>query len=178
MGEIFIIKSRPPPIETPIMSPRSLLLSPTTALASPAGWSQLDAPLPQDCRYSEVHCIGGGSLLLWLLAVAGHRPSPLAMRRALHAASRRARTLPRARPSCWSARTSTRARRRPPPSPLAMRPTLLAASRCLPTPAHAQPSCSSAHTSTAAPSHPRPSPLAVPRTPLAASRRACPLGAA
>ena len=56
------------------MSPRSLLLSPTTALASPAGWSQLDAPLPQDCRYSEVHCIGGGSLLLWLLAVAGRAP--------------------------------------------------------------------------------------------------------
>ena len=48
---------------------RTLLLAPSPVLAQPRGWQTLaQAPLlPKDIRYDEVHCVGGGSLLLWLL---------------------------------------------------------------------------------------------------------------
>ena len=54
---------------------RTLVLSPSTAIASPRGWQVAGAAtLPQNARYDEVHCIGGGSLLLWLLACAHRAP--------------------------------------------------------------------------------------------------------
>ncbi len=57
-------------------APRTLLLSPSTALAQPRGWQALATapPLPADRRYDEVHCVGGGSLLLWLMACAHRAP--------------------------------------------------------------------------------------------------------
>ena len=57
--------------------PRTLLLNPSTGLAAPRGWQALVAahpPVPSGSRYDEVHCMGGGSLLLWLLACAGRAP--------------------------------------------------------------------------------------------------------
>ena len=58
----------------PSESARTLFLSPSTALASPRGWQTLGTPLPANARYDEVHCYGGGSLLLWLLACAHRAP--------------------------------------------------------------------------------------------------------
>ena len=55
---------------------RTLLLAPSPVLAQPRGWQTLaQAPLlPKDIRYDEVHCVGGGYLLLWLLACAHRAP--------------------------------------------------------------------------------------------------------
>ena len=58
-------------------APRTLLLSPSTSFATPRGWQTLTSytsPLARSSRYDEVHCVGGGSLLLWLLACAGKAP--------------------------------------------------------------------------------------------------------
>ena len=50
----------------------TLVLSPSPMLAQPRGWASLSPePLP---AFEEVHLIGGGSLLLWLLAKAGRAP--------------------------------------------------------------------------------------------------------
>lgn len=61
-----------------VSAPSRLILSPTTALAQPRGWSALASPpslsSKQSTTYDEVHCVGGGSLLLWLLACAGRAP--------------------------------------------------------------------------------------------------------
>ena len=57
--------------------PRTLVLNPSTSLASPRGWQALvetHSNIPSGKTYDEVHCIGGGSLLLWLLACAGRAP--------------------------------------------------------------------------------------------------------
>merc|ERR550514_1402851 len=51
-----------------------LLLSPSASLASPRGWSSLSTMPKLTDRYDEVHCAGGGSLLLFLLFVAGKAP--------------------------------------------------------------------------------------------------------
>ena len=56
---------------------RTLFLSPSTALASPRAWPAVTAnppPTVRDNRYDEVHCVGGGALLLWLLVRAGRGP--------------------------------------------------------------------------------------------------------
>ena len=67
------------------MAPRTqLLLSPGVSLAQPRGWISLASqpsvysktvPFSQrQTTVDEVHCVGGGSLLLWLLACAGRAP--------------------------------------------------------------------------------------------------------
>lgn len=57
-------------------TPSRLILSPSTALAQPHGWQSL-ITTPKSWyggRFDEVHCLGGGSLLLWLLACAHCAP--------------------------------------------------------------------------------------------------------
>ena len=54
-------------------SGRTLVLAPTATLAQPRAWQNLHATYHHG-RYDEVHCVGGGSLLLWLLACAGRAP--------------------------------------------------------------------------------------------------------
>merc|ERR1712217_71662 len=52
-----------------------LLLSPSIALSHPRAWQSLPSlPIRDQHRISEVHCIGGGSLLLWLLIRAKRIP--------------------------------------------------------------------------------------------------------
>ncbi len=54
---------------------RTLLLSPSRALATPRGWEALALSKPSFAeRYDEVHCVGGGSLLLWLLTQMRRAP--------------------------------------------------------------------------------------------------------
>lgn len=58
---------------------RTLLLSPSPSLAHPRGWTQIrsSSPIQQYTKsgtYDEVHCVGGGTLLLWLLAAARCAP--------------------------------------------------------------------------------------------------------
>lgn len=53
---------------------RTLLLSPSRNLASPRGWAITPTCLPEGSRYDEIHCVGGGTLLLWLLLKAGCAP--------------------------------------------------------------------------------------------------------
>jgi len=62
-----------PPAATSQAS-RSLLLSPSTSLASPRGWDAVSEMPELSTRYDEVHCVGGGSLLLFLLFCAGKAP--------------------------------------------------------------------------------------------------------
>lgn len=70
---------------TTAATPRTrLLLAPSTNLAQPRGWAALanspslickSVPFSQTrATVDEVHCVGGGSLLLWLLACAGRAP--------------------------------------------------------------------------------------------------------
>mmetsp|Transcript_92211 Transcript_92211/g.276686 ORF Transcript_92211/g.276686 Transcript_92211/m.276686 type:complete len:142 (-) Transcript_92211:256-681(-) len=54
-------------------APASLLLSPSVALSHPRAWQNIPS-LPTYDRISEVHCIGGGTLLLWLLVRAKRIP--------------------------------------------------------------------------------------------------------
>ena len=61
-----------PSIGTPEAS-RTLVLAPTTSLANPRAWSSISA-MNILGRYDEVHCSGGGSLLLFLMACAGKAP--------------------------------------------------------------------------------------------------------
>lgn len=52
----------------------TLLLSPSTSLATPRGWGAVSSMPKLSSRYDEVHCVGGGSLLLFLLFAAGKAP--------------------------------------------------------------------------------------------------------
>ena len=57
------------------MKPSVLVLSPPTAFATPRNWARLPLePAETGILKTEVHCIGGGSLLLWLLFRAGGAP--------------------------------------------------------------------------------------------------------
>ena len=51
-----------------------LVLSPPPSLAEPRGWSVLPAIPRALQRPDEVHCVGGGSLFLYLLVMAGRAP--------------------------------------------------------------------------------------------------------
>ena len=53
----------------------SILLNPSVNIATPRGWASVrpDA-LPRSKRYSEVHLVGGGTLLMWLLVKAKCAP--------------------------------------------------------------------------------------------------------
>jgi hypothetical protein len=52
-----------------------LILSPSAAIAQPRGWVDVSAMSPiATSRFDEIHCIGAGSLLLWLLGMAGRAP--------------------------------------------------------------------------------------------------------
>ena len=54
---------------------KSLLLSPSHELATPRGWTSLSPDaFPPSARYGEIHCVGAGSLLLWLMLKAGCAP--------------------------------------------------------------------------------------------------------
>jgi hypothetical protein len=53
---------------------RTLLLSPSVAMATPRGWQTISSMPKLTERYDEVHCVGGGSLLLFLLFAAGRAP--------------------------------------------------------------------------------------------------------
>jgi len=53
---------------------RTLLLAPSTMLSSPRGWSAVSTMPSLTGKYEEVHCTGGGSLLLFLLCAAGKAP--------------------------------------------------------------------------------------------------------
>ena len=58
-------------------SPRVLLLSPSVALAHPRGWQAItqSSLLPAaGTRYDEIHCAGGGALLLFLLMCSRRSP--------------------------------------------------------------------------------------------------------
>ena len=53
----------------------SILLSPSIGLANPRTWQALpELSLQHQQRIDEIHCIGGGSLLLWLLIRARRIP--------------------------------------------------------------------------------------------------------
>lgn len=53
-----------------------LVLSPSRLIAQPRGWTEISTMLPPSAssRYDEIHCIGAGSLLYWLLGMAGRAP--------------------------------------------------------------------------------------------------------
>jgi len=52
---------------------RTLVLAPTASLANPRAWKSV-SNMNIRGRYDEVHCSGGGSLLLFLMACAGKAP--------------------------------------------------------------------------------------------------------
>ena len=56
---------------------RTLILSPPVSMATPRGWeaiAQYPSLSTSGVRYDQVHCVGGGSLLLFLLHLAGKAP--------------------------------------------------------------------------------------------------------
>ena len=56
-----------------IPAQKTLVLSPTTSFANPRAWKAVTG-MNIVGQYDEVHCFGGGSLLLFLLACAGKSP--------------------------------------------------------------------------------------------------------
>jgi len=61
-----------------VAAQRTLLLNPSTNLAQPRGWqaigSQNSPKWISNARYDDIHCTGGGFLLMWLLVKAGIAP--------------------------------------------------------------------------------------------------------